>query len=545
MRKRKVLSLFVTAAMIAGMLGGCKSGGDTQSESGNESGDAGYTTTYGDKKFDDVTITVELFDRSNAPEGNTLTDNKWVEYINQEMNKVGITVEFVGVPRADEVTKMQTMMASQTAPDITLTYNYAYAQDYFNQGGTWDLSEFIDGQEQARNMKEYLGEDVIDLGRTAGGNLYGIVARRSSIAASNMFIRKDWLDKLNLDVPTTPDELFHVLDQFVHNNPDGRTDVIGLHPWVLEEATNAVCYRNNLALTFSQLAGDEKEMAISNGIEYYYDPGQREYFRFLNRCYNAGLLDKEYYTMTEDLLKSHVVNGTLGFYEFVVNSSVNVTNNLVQTLQANVPGADLVSIPAMKNVNDQQQYSEAYSPGGLIAFCPKTADAEKVEACMTYLDWLCKEDGGFVISHGFEGENYELNEDGVPIVIDSGYNAKDKDWISGDLFLTGNGGYFKNEADFSVSTAAANPEYAQYVIDNYANALSGTVISADAYTSPSTPELKTDIDLACTEWVVKCVTCSEDEFDANYDQFLKACEDAGIETIVKERTEYYNEIYGE
>ena len=82
-------------------------------------------TTYGEKMFDNVTITVELFDRSNAPDGNTLTDNRWVEYVNQEMNKVGINVEFVGVPRADEVTKMQTMMSSGTAPDIVTTYTYA------------------------------------------------------------------------------------------------------------------------------------------------------------------------------------------------------------------------------------------------------------------------------------------------------------------------------------------------------------------------------------------------------------------------------------
>ena len=70
------------------------------------------------KCLDNVTIKVELFDRSNAPEGSTLTDNRWVKYVNEEMNKVGINVEFVAVPRADEVTKMQTMMSSGTAPDM-------------------------------------------------------------------------------------------------------------------------------------------------------------------------------------------------------------------------------------------------------------------------------------------------------------------------------------------------------------------------------------------------------------------------------------------
>ena len=120
-------------------------GAGSSTEGGEATGSSKYQTTYGAKQFDDVTITVELFDRSNAPNGSTITENKWTEYVNEQMNKVGITVEFVPVPRNDEVPKMQTMVAGGTAPDITLTYTYSYAEDYYNDGGVWDLSEFIDG----------------------------------------------------------------------------------------------------------------------------------------------------------------------------------------------------------------------------------------------------------------------------------------------------------------------------------------------------------------------------------------------------------------
>ena len=75
--------------------------------------------------------------------------------------------------------------------------------------------------------------------------------------------------------------------------------------------------------------------------------------------------------------------------------------SLLKTLQENDPDADIISIPALKNVNDGVQYSATYSEGGLIAFCPKTADAEIVEACMTYLDWQCTQEGGFVLSSWF------------------------------------------------------------------------------------------------------------------------------------------------
>ena len=43
--------------------------------SGAEGGESKYQTTYGSKQFDGVTISVELFDRSNAPEGSKKNKN--------------------------------------------------------------------------------------------------------------------------------------------------------------------------------------------------------------------------------------------------------------------------------------------------------------------------------------------------------------------------------------------------------------------------------------------------------------------------------------
>ena len=75
-------------------------GSGTQSTSSSK-----YQTTYGAKKFNNVKITVELFDRSNAPEGSTITENKWTKYCKEQMEKVGIIVEYIPVSRWDEVTK--------------------------------------------------------------------------------------------------------------------------------------------------------------------------------------------------------------------------------------------------------------------------------------------------------------------------------------------------------------------------------------------------------------------------------------------------------
>lgn len=548
--KKKVISCLLAMSLIMTALTGCgdktetgaQGGTESQSSTSTQASDAGqegtetaskYQTTYGSKTFDNVTITVELFDRSNAPDGSTITDNRWTKYAQEQMSKVGINVEFVPVPRWEEVTKMQTMVASGTAPDITLTYTYAYAEDYYNQGGIWDLSEFIDGADQALNLKAYLGDDVINIGRNADNQLYGIVAKRATTAKSNIFLRKDWLDALNLAVPTTPDEYYNVVEQMVKNNPDGRTDTIGAIIW------NAW----NMKMAFSKNAGDPVALNIAgaeDALQEYYDEGMREYYRFMNKMYNNGLLNKEYYAMSEDQFKSFIVTGAAASYEGSVNHSVDVLRgSLLKTLQENVPTADLVSIPPLKNIYDGKQYSAAYSSGGLIAFCPKTADAEKVEACMTYLDWMCSKDGGFVIYHGFEGEHFDYDANGVPVVKDASYNATDKDWIRADMFITGNQGYFATVDDFNACTAKEAPGYEDHVVANYENALTGIVNHDSTYNSPSTSELITDINLVKDEYQVKCITCPIDEFDAIYDEYMEELRDAGAQTIIDERTAYF------
>lgn len=554
MKRKKVISCLLAVSMMLAALAGCGSGTSADTNAGDgesgtasaakteEDADAGaaeqagaskYQTTYGSKQFDNVTISVELFDRENAPAGSTITDNRWTKYIQEEMSKVGINVEFVAVPRGDEIDKMTSMMAGGIAPDIVLTYTYSKAKDYYEQGGVWDLSEFIDGPDQALNLKEYLGEDVIDLGRLNGKDLYGIVARRAITARSNFYIRKDWMDALNLSVPTTPDELYNVVEQMAKNNPDGRTDVIGTNTWD----------NGYFLAAFSKLASDPVQSLIScNLTRDYVDEGMKEYWRFKNKLYNNGLIHPEYYLVSTDDYTSYIVNGNYASFEDHVTSNIDSRYGYaLQTLQENYPSADIVAIPPLKNIWDDKQYSTVYSAGGLIAFCPKTADAETVEACMTYLDWLCTKEGGFVIYHGFEGEHYN-DENGIPVVIDADYNTVDKEWIRADLFLTGNQGYFKTVEDFIECTALQYPGYEEYCRNDFEYALIGDHINDiddSLYTSPSQAELAADINLVRDEWLVKITTCPMDQFDENYAAYMEALKDAGVEKVHEERVAYF------
>lgn len=539
--KRKLIATSLAAMMLFSM---------AMPACAEESSDGAsqYQTTYGSKQFDDVTISVELFDRSNAPEGSTILENRWTQYAQEAMAAVGINLEFVAVPRGDEVSKMQTMVGSGTAPTLTFTYTYTYARDYYKDGGTWDLSEFVDGEDQAQNLKAYIGDNCLSLGRNADGSLVGIVARRATTAQSNLFIRKDWLDDLGLEVPTTADELQNALHEMVYNNPDGNSNVVGI---VLPGMTDAylASYRDAESLSFMENVKDEKLMAVGEGYEYYTDNGYREYLRWVNALYNDGLMDKEFFATTDDIMQSNFVNGKLAAYDSNVGHNVDILRGgLLQSLKNKDEDAEFVAINFMESsVYEGEIFAPAYGEGGLIIFIPKTYSAEEVEAAITYLDWLSTSEGGFTIYHGIEGEHFNYNEDGVPIPIDAEYNQTDKDWIRTDLFLVGNQGYFTNVDDFNLNIAADNPGWEEYTISDYELSLDGTQIQSAQYMYATDIEmdLANDLGLLAKEWKVKCITCSPDEFDANYDQWIAAAEDVGIQEIIETRTAVYEEIKGE
>lgn len=516
---------------------------DKGSDSSSDSG--GYQTTFGSKKFDDVTITVMVFDRSNAPDGQTATNNIWTEYINEKMNEVGINVEFIAVPRSDELNKVNTMMASGTAADIMLTYTGSIVEDFYNKGGVHELTDYVKGEGQVENLKAYFGADydnLINVGTNSDGEVWAIPAKRSTTARSNMFIRKDWLDELGMDIPTTIDELYDALYAFKNNNPDGRTDVIAGSFWTYGAA-------GPVAHSFLESVADEKEYAISNmsrvdGMWAYTDPGYGEYLRWLNKLYNDGLLDPEFY-VDEDFSqkqKEQFVNGQLGFLEYDVNGNVDtLRGGLLQNLKANDPDAEFVSIKPMENVNDGVVYNNAYPLNGAFVFIPKTC--KNVEAAVTYLDWLATEEGGFTLFHGFEGEHFEY-VDGVPVVLDMDHNAETKDWTRHDLFLVGNQGYYEKEEDFNNATSKEIPGWEQYVLDNYQNATHGKVLNEPTFASPTATENSANLLATKDVYIVQLVTCEPSEFDGIMEEFKAELEKYEIEKILEERTEYYNEFYG-
>lgn len=534
--------LCIGMATIMLTLYGCGSDTATTDNSSSTPSVEGEATTEG--MAEETDLSVMIYDRANAPDGQgTAADNRWTNWVIEEIKKAeNINLSYVSVPRSEAGTKVPVMVASQTGPDIMFEYDKNMIFDFYEDGGIHDTAPYI--AEYGADLVAYLTEECLENGQNENGEQITISARRSTPTAANYFIRQDWLDKLGLEVPKTPDDLYNVLVAFKEQDPSGVGSQNIIPASFIEDGAW------NLSKVFFNNMGDEKERFITgnNGLLYksITDPeGALEFFKYFNKLYNEALIDQEYFVDTggASRVNEWIVTSKLGFLESNVNYNVDyVRGGLLQSLKETTPEAEFISIPPLENVNDGEQYNFQNSLTGVDMFVPKTC--ESPEAAIKYLNFIAT-DIGHTIYNGFEGEHYELDEDNIAIPIDPEYNATDKDWLRYDLFMLGNPGYFKTEEDFVVATAKEDPTIEEYVLKNYEYAAAGVRQANYNYTSEAEKAHGVDINTIFSAYKVEISTSAPEDVEELFNKMLAELEASPAMDVIAERGEYYDTYMAE
>ena len=213
--KKKMLSIILTAAMLAGTLAGCGSAVSNGSDSAAKGQETASGTATGEK-----TKLKALF--IAHPLTADVTKMKWLQAME---DAAGVDVEWE-VIRADWDTVKSTRFASGDIPD--LVFNGTIDSDYTQYNGLFaDLTQYINATDTP-NIQAMFDEqpDTKILATTPEGQIYGLPKFQGKWPATNtvMFINKTWLDNLGLQVPTTYTELENVLEQFKEKDANGKGD---------------------------------------------------------------------------------------------------------------------------------------------------------------------------------------------------------------------------------------------------------------------------------------------------------------------------------
>jgi len=478
-----------------------------------------------------LTLKVSVFDRGTP--GNSPADNnyytKWIqENFGDPRN---ITIEWVVIPRSEEESKLATLITSaDTAPDICFTYNGAIVSNYVAQGGVREISDLID--EYGPTLKEFLGEEVLNAGRFDGG-MYALPARRVVVAWMGMFIREDWLEKLEMPMPTTKEEFLDCLRAFRDKNPGNVPG--GCIPYAMGYDLTA---HAALLLSFIKDINDERTLATKP--QELWD-GYEDYVKFLNTMYNEGLISPDFATdVSGEQLNQAITSSVAGGYTANYDHPIRITPGLLAGLQAQVPDAKLSILNCFESVTDPTKYyHNVYNRDGLLNFIPVWSDDDHAKAAIMYLDWLCQYDTIFNLQNGVEGITYTLNEDGIPVLIagvegDMKFNSMQ----NLDYTLLVNGQWLDTEEKTMKAQALSYQGYADeyaamYEVGNQDLIPQGFKIRA---TLPAEAQYNTTLKDFHREILVRCAMCKPEEVHDLFTQLQQEYLNRGGQAVMDERT---------
>jgi putative aldouronate transport system substrate-binding protein len=536
MARRTLLSA-LSATMAFSLLTACASKEGSGSGASAAPADKGQAATASAPK-EQVTLKVEVFDRGNSPAGMTVTDNLMTKWIQQNFgDKNNIKLEYVPVPRAQEVDKLNVLMASGDAPDIVFTYDGNLTYKYASQGGLTDLGKLVD--QYGPDLKKYLGDATLAYGKFDNVQ-YAIPAKRSYLGKYSSMIRQDWLDKLGLPAPKTTDEVYNTLKAFKEKDPAGNGQTIPLGFGLFEASYEPIIYsfiKSNMTdeerFTLTQRFGSSDQPVTW--------PGHKDAVKFLNKLYNEGLMSPDF-ALDKDKkkLKQDVMTGKVGMYAEDAGGSYAAAGDTVYlNLQQNVPGAKLTPIDPY--TNDQGKHAKpSYQPNGMYIMVPKSS--KHAAEAVKYLNWMSQNDVMMHILYGVEGTNYNL-VDGVPAIINND-NTKQLLFNPGDMEIVANGMDFGDmNKNLTAMALSAAEQYRKDAAIAYKNGLTDGIPQMPL-PHPMASEVKYTKALKdkYQELLVKSIIAKPADFDKTYDAALKDYMDNGGNDIAKERKDLWQQM---
>lgn len=278
-------SVGLAMVMAATLLAGC-GGSEEAKPSASTAPSNGAATTEPTGSDSSKPLNIKMFAGlyNEIPDMNNDFWKEWEKRTNAKLD-----IEFV--PSSDLNTKLDLLLASGDLPEVV-----AY-QDQIRptlitavkNGAFWDLTPFLGDLSEYPNLKANLAPDALKY-LSVEGKIYAVPRSRSRIDGG-LKIRQDWLEKLNLPIPTTLDEYKETMKKVVDADMDGNgsKDTVGF--LMVNNPTAALpagfgAYKP----TFDADGG-----LMSPGLT----PQYAEVVEYLRGLYADGLMSKEYAVMKE------------------------------------------------------------------------------------------------------------------------------------------------------------------------------------------------------------------------------------------------------
>ncbi len=471
-------------------------------------------------------ITLKIFARKAPPNGPYAEMLVFKEY--EKMTNMKI--EWEDVPSEGFQERKNLLFASNELPDVLYKSGITQleAVRYGSNGMLIPLEQLI--EQYAPNIQSLFEKypEILSSITAPDGHIYALPAIMDLEAArtNKFWINTSWLANLNLQVPTTSDELINVLRAFKEKDANGNGDPKDEIPMIQWDLPNVIS-------SMSGSWGLLNQMGYNLNVEndkvdiWMTDDRYKQYLMFLNQLYTEDLLDKTVFTQKPSEFVGKMAAGIAGTFH-------NQANDPFTNHKDSYMGIAPVVGPNGDQLTNAQPIARDF---GTFAI---TSNNQHPEATIRWLDHFFSEEGSIFFRYGIEGETFNYNGDGLPEYTDEILKDERGIGVTIGQFSPWPGGGSPQYVTLK-NASAINPPEVQEAQDKLTPYMPKSVYGApvfDENTAKEVDTLRQDIDTYYTESSAKFITGSI-SFD-KWDEYVSTMESMNIDQLEKIYQEAYD-----
>lgn len=469
-------------------------------------------------------VTLTIFRESTRPM-NEKTDTIR-DYVRETL---GVDMDVIQVAE-NGPQQLALMITNGEMPDLMLLSLDNYL-DYVSQGAFTDISGDLANYP---NLQAYA--DGYWDGVTVDGGIYGVPSLLPYPTNHVTAIRKDWLDKLGLDMPTTLEEWENVMRAFTFDDPDGngQNDTYGFFG-------KGFSYLGTILGAFDATSDEfyflnDDNTITTNAISDEYRKG----LTYLRDLYAEGLIDPEIFTASQDQAYQKWCRGQFGmwtcWWSHAGNSYLRFGFGELQ------PDADVQIIYPPVGANGEQGglYAE---PISYVVAVSGSLTPEKKEAALRLLDFGATREGFCTVMWGIKDIDYGTDDNGNIVWTwgtNGGKDANGVEVTDMELYKFLYNEPIQREVD-SMGTEISSKMYGDATVVQ-ANSTSRADIFAFTRTDEYM-EYHTELEKYFEENSIRFIM-GEKDIDTEWDQYKSEYLSMGGEEVRQSMLKAYNESHG-